>query len=248
MNLKTNPELLPLIEWWEKDGKQLVLMLAVGLAAFGGWKYWQYHTASVKAAASDALVTSLTTEELEDAVSKYAGKAAGGALKLRLAKSYFDGGRYEEALSQYEALHSNPPKGFEEIPAVGRAQCLEALGKFEEAQKAFDAFGEGNPKGYLTLTAQLGAARCLCQKGDSKAALARIDALKAANKGESMAIARIEAVESSIKRFGKKASPSDDAAKPVAEAAKPAETVAKLAEAAAKTEKAAESAAPASAK
>mgnify|MGYP002513291388 CR=1 FL=1 len=25
MNLKKNPELIPLIEWWEKDGKQLLL-------------------------------------------------------------------------------------------------------------------------------------------------------------------------------------------------------------------------------
>ena len=37
MNLKNNPELIPLIEWWEKDGKQTVAMLAVAAVAFGGW-------------------------------------------------------------------------------------------------------------------------------------------------------------------------------------------------------------------
>ena len=58
MNLKTNPECLPLVEWWEKDGKQIVLTLVVFLAAFGAWKYWQMHQAQVKAAASDALVAS----------------------------------------------------------------------------------------------------------------------------------------------------------------------------------------------
>jgi len=240
MNLKTNPELLPLIEWWEKDGKQLVICVAVALAAFGGWKYWQYHRASVKAAASDALVSAFTTEELESAVSKHSGERAGGALRLRLAKSYFDGGRYDEALAQYEAIAANPPEGFADIPAVGRAQCLEALGKFEEALKAFDAFGEANPKNYLTLTAQLGAARCLCQKGDTKAALARINALKAANKSDKLSLARVEATEAAIKRFGKKPSPSEaetpaekpvetsaetsatPAEKPVAETAAPA--------------------------
>ena len=208
MNLKTNPELYPLVEWWEKDGKQTVIWLLVAAIAVGGWYGWKNHRAAVKAAASNALVNAYTTEEIEDAVSKFSGSATAGALKLRLAKSYYDAGRYEEALAQYEALVGNAPDGFADIPVVGKAQCLEALGKFAEAQKAFDAFAEANPKGYLTLTAQLGAARCLAQAGDKKAALARIDALKAANKEEGIEKARVEATESAIKRLGQKAAPA----------------------------------------
>ena len=204
MNLRTNPELLPLIEWWEKDGKSTVIWLLVAAIAVGGWYGWKNHKAAVKAAASDALVSAYTTEEIEDAAAKFAGSATEGALKLRLAKSYFDAGRFEEALAQYEALDGKAPDGFADIPVVGKAQCLEALGKFAEAQTAFDAFAEANPKSYLKLTAQLGAARCLAQAGDKKAALARIDALKAANKEEGLEKARIEATESTIKRFEKK--------------------------------------------
>ena len=205
MDLRKNPELYPLIEWWEKDGKSTVIWLLVAVIAVGGYYDWKNHRAAVKAAASDALVNAYTTEEIEDAVSKYSGSAAAGALKLRLAKSYFDAGRYEEALSQYEALEGKAPDGFADIPVVGKAQCLEALGKFAEAQKAFDAFAAASPKNYLTLTAQLGAARCLAEAGDKKAALARIDALKAANGDEGIEKARIEATESTIKRFEKKA-------------------------------------------
>ena len=205
MDLRKNPELYPLIEWWEKDGKSTVIWLLVAAIAVGGYYGWKHHRAAVKAAASDALVNAYTTEEIEDAVSKFSGSATVGALKLRLAKSYFDAGRYDEALAQYEALDGKAPDGFADIPAVGKAQCLEALGKFAEAQKAFDAFAEANPKNYLTLTAQLGAARCLAQAGDKKAALARIDALKAANKEDGVEKARIEAAESTIKRFEKKA-------------------------------------------
>ena len=208
MNLKTNPELLPLIEWWEKDGKQTVIYLAIAAIAVGGWYGFKHHRIAVRAAASDALVNAYTTEEIEEAASKFSGSATAGALKLRLAKSYFDAGRYEEALSQYESLDGKAPDGFADIPAVGKAQCLEALGKFAEAQKAFDAFAEANPKSYLTLTAQLGAARCLAQAGDKKAALARIDALKAANGEEGVEKARIETTESTIKRFEKKAEPA----------------------------------------
>ena len=220
MNLRTNPELLPLVEWWEKDGKSTVIWLLVAAIAVGGWYGWKNHKAAVKAAASNALVNAYTTEEIEDAVAKFTGSATEGALKLRLAKSYFDAGRYEEALAQYEALEGKAPDGFADVPAVGKAQCLEALGKFDEAAKAFDAFAEASPKNYLALTAQLGAARSYAQAGDKKKALARIDALKSANKDDELSKARIEATEQVIKRFGQKAAPAS-VVKPV-EAAKPA--------------------------
>lgn len=210
MNLRTNPELLPLVEWWEKDGKSTVIWLLVAAIAVGGWYGWKNHKAAVKAAASDALVNAYTTEEIEDAAAKFSGSATEGALKLRLAKSYFDAGRYEEALAQYEGLIGNAPDGFADIPAVGKAQCLEALGKFAEAAAAFDAFAEASPKNYLTLTAQLGAARSYAQAGDKKKALARIEALKSANKDDELAKARIEATETAIKRFEQKAAPAPE--------------------------------------
>ena len=204
MNLRTNPELLPLVEWWEKDGKETVIYLLVAAIAVGGWYGWKHHKAAVKEAASNALVNAYTTEEIEDAVSKFSGSASAGALKIRLAKNYYDAGRYEEALAQYEGLLDKAPEGFADIPVVGKAQCLEALGKFDEAAKQFDAFAEANPTNYLTLTAQLGAARSFAQAGDKTKALARIDALKAANKDDALAKARVEATETAIKRFEKK--------------------------------------------
>ena len=213
MDLRKNPELYPLIEWWEKDGKSTVVWLLAAAIVVGGYYGWKNHKAAVKAAASEALVNAYTTEEIEDAASKFSGSPTAGALKLRLAKSYFDAGRFEEALAQYEALDGKAPDGFADIPVVGKAQCLEALGKFAEAQQAFDAFAEANPKSYLRLTAQLGAARCLAQAGDKKAAFARIDALKAANKEEGIDKVRIEAAESTIKRFEKKSAPVTPAPK-----------------------------------
>ena len=203
--MKINPEFLPLVEWWEKDGRQIVTLLLAAAVVAGGWYWWKNHKAAVRVAASDALINAYTTEELEDSVSKFSGTATEGALKLRLAKSYFDAGRYEEALSQYESLAGNAPDGFADIPQVGKAQCLEALGRFDEAVKAFDAFAEAGSASYLKLTAQLGAARSIAQAGDKKKALARLDALKAANKDDELAKARIEATEQVVKRYEKKA-------------------------------------------
>lgn len=201
MNLKKNPELVPLVEWWEKDGKQTVTWLLVAAVAVGGWYGWKNHRAAMKAAASDAVVNAYTTEEIEEAVSKFSGTATAGALKLRLAKSYFDNGRYEEALAQYEALDGQASDGFADVPAVGKAQCLEALKRFDEARAAFDAFVQASPNGYLTLTAQLGAARCLAQAGKRDEALKRLAALKDAAKGDEIAQARVEATETLVTRF-----------------------------------------------
>lgn len=203
--MKVSPEFIPVIEWWEKDGKQIVALLAVAAIAYGGWYAWKTHRETVKTAASEALVNSITTAEMEEAVSRFSSEKAAGALKLRLAKSYFDDARFEEALAVYEGLVGKSLEGFEDIPVVGKAQCLEALGKFDEAAKAFDAFAEGNTDNYLTLTAQLGAARSYAQSGDKKKALARLDALLEANKADELSKARIEATIEVVKRYEKPA-------------------------------------------
>ena len=201
MNLKTNPELYPLVEWWEKDGRQTVIWLLVAAIAVGGWYGWKNHRIAVRNAASEAVVNAYTTEELEEAAAKFAGSPSAGALKLRLAKSYYDAGRFEEAMAQYDALAPAAPDGFAEVPAVGKAQCLEALGRLDEALAAYDAFSDANPKSCLALTAQLGSARVLVRSGDKAKALSRLDAMKAANKGDELAVSRIEAVESLARRF-----------------------------------------------
>jgi predicted negative regulator of RcsB-dependent stress response len=199
--MKINPEFLPIIEWWEKDGKQTVIWCLIAAIAVGGWYGWKNYRASVKNAASEALISAMTTDELETAAAKFSSSDAAASIKIRLAKSYYDGGRYNEAMAVYTELDGATPAAFADIPKVGKAQCLEALGKFADAAKAFDDYAEANPKSYLTLTAQLGAARSYAQLGDKKKAVSRLDALKAANKDDSLALARIEATLELVNRY-----------------------------------------------
>ena len=201
MNLKQNPELIPLIEWWEKDGKSTVIWLLVAAIAVGGWYGWKAHKASVKAAASEAVVNTFTIEEIEAASAKFAAEPVAGALKLRLAKNYYEAGRYEEALGVYEELAGNAPDGFQEVPAVGKAQCLEALKKYDEAAAAFTAFAEANEQSPFALTAKLGAARATAAKGDKTAALKILESAKSAAGEDEIAKARIEATEKLVKRY-----------------------------------------------
>lgn len=198
-------ELLPVIEWWEKDGKQTLAIVAVcGLAVLGYYGVKNYRAAQADAAAV-ALMDATGVDELAEAASRYEGTKAGPALRLRLAKAYFDAEKYEEALDLYEKLDGRAPEGFANAPAVGKAMCLEALERYDEAKAAFEAFADAQPKSYLALTAQLGAARAVAAGGDKAKALEMLAALKESVKDDELAVARVEAATSLVKRWEKRA-------------------------------------------
>jgi len=198
-------ELLPVIDWWEKDGKQTLAIVAVcGLAVLGYYGVKNYRAAQADAAA-ESLLNATGVDELAEAASRYEGTKAGPALRLRLAQAYFDAEKYEEALDLYEKLDGRAPEGFANAPAVGRAMCLEALERYDEAKAAFEAFADAQPKSYLALTAQLGAARAVAAGGDKAKALEMLAALKDTVKDDELATARIDAAVSLVKRWEKRA-------------------------------------------
>lgn len=203
MNLRKHPELVPLVEWWEKDGKSTVAIVVVAAAVFGAWRYYKYYNASAEAEAAKSLAEAYAPEELEEGVAKFGSRAAGGLMKVKLAKAYFQAERYEEALAIYEELEKAPPAGFEDVPPVGKAQCLEALEKYDEALAAFEAFASFHETSYLRITAQLGAARCVCEKGDKAKALEMLAALKKEVGDDEISKARVDAAEDLVKRYVK---------------------------------------------
>ena len=204
--VKKCPELLPLWDWWNKDGRSSVVWLVVAAALVGGVYAWRNWRAGRTAAAAEALTTAFAADELEAAVSHYGSSPAGEALKLRLAKSYFDTERYEDALGVYEKLigKSQEHGPFSDIAVIGRAYALEALGRYDEANKAFADFAadEANKESYLKLTAELGAARTTALKGDREGAIKAIEALSKAQKDDDFAAkARIDRALDCVKRF-----------------------------------------------
>ena len=178
--------------------------LAAGIVVAGYYGVKNY-VASKRAAASEVVASAYTTEELEEAVSRFGSAKSGGLLKLRLAKSYFDAGSFESALGIYSGLEGKAPDGFDGVPEVGKAQCLEGLGRFAEAQQAFDAFAVANTNSYLALTAKLGSARCIAQAGDKAKALETLEALKGAIGDDEVAKSRVETTIELVKRYEKRA-------------------------------------------
>lgn len=215
-----------------KEIKSTLPWLLAAAILVGGYYVWKNHRAAKANAASEVVVNAYTVDELEDAAVKFKGAKSEGAIKIRLAKGYYDAGRYEESLSVYEDLAKSAPEGFDGVAAVGKAECLEALGKYDEALAAYDGFVSADEKSYLKLTAQLGAARCVALKGDKAMATERLETLKAAVGDEdAVAKARIEAAIDLVKRYEKREAVSlfdaadaaakqieKDAAQPAAEA------------------------------
>ena len=175
--VKKAPELLPVWDWWVKEGRSTVTILLVAGVCVAGYyalKNWQ---AGRTAAANSALVNSFTTDELEESVAKFGGTATGPALKLRLAKSYLDGERWEEAEKVYAdyvaAAKADDP--FVSLAQLGRAYALEGSGKVAEASKEFEALA-ANTNLPVSATAALGVARCMALNGDKDGAIKRLEA------------------------------------------------------------------------
>ena len=200
--IKAAPELLPVWDWWVKEGKSTLLMLVVAAVVVLGFYGGRSFLRARNAAANQALVSAFTVEELETAVSNYGSTKAGPALRMRLAKAYYDAERYQDALDVYDKLvakaSSNP--AFGDIAVVGRAHALEGLSKYKEAQTAFAEFAASSTNSYMILDAKLGAARCKALLGDKEGAAKDFDALKAAAKDD-MEKERVERMADAVKRY-----------------------------------------------
>ena len=175
------PELIPLYDWWKKEGKSWLVALAVAGAVVGGFYGVKHWLQSREAAASGALASATSVDELETAVAQYGSAKSGGLMKLRLAKTYFDEGRYQDAHDLYYKLAGSEPEGFADYVKMGLAFSLEGLKKFSEAENEFRQFAsdKANAKSCFLLTAKLGAARCKAQAGDKDGAVKELEELKA---------------------------------------------------------------------
>jgi len=191
-------EMLPLYDWWKANGSQFLITLAVAALLGGGvFAFKQYRTAKIVGANQEMLKAS-SLDELETVVAKYGNTKAGNAVRLRLAKAYYDAAKYDEALSAYDTcLDKGAPKGFKEVATLGRAHALEGLNRLDEALTAYQAFEKENEGHFLQAQATLGVARVLTLQGkkdEAKKLLENLKAKKTDEPGWEMMIANLEGV------------------------------------------------------
>ena len=234
--VKKAPELLPVWDWWVKEGKSTLTMLVVAGAVVAAFYGVRGYLRSRDAGANQALVSAYSTDDLEAAVSSYGSTRVGPAIKLRLAKSYFDAERYQDALDVYEGLAAKSAKipAFADMAEMGRAYSLEGLNKYKEAGDAYSAFANDAAKtnSYLALTAKLWVCRCQALAGDKDGAVKALDALKSTVKDDRLAEMRVERLADAVKRYDASRAPRSlfdaaDAAEKSLEAEKAAKAEAK---------------------
>ncbi|MBR1587335.1 MAG: hypothetical protein IJ658_03320 [Kiritimatiellae bacterium] len=249
--VKKAPELIPLWDWWVKEGRSTVMMLAVAglaVASFYGVRGWlrgreaSANAALVKMSASSGMGGEDLVETQEEAVNSYGSTKVGDKMRVVLAKGYYDDERFEDALKVYDEIikSGNKDGDIADIALVGRAFALEGMAsreeskdgqaaKYRKAAEAFAAYADvaANADSYLLLDAKLGAARCKALAGDKDGAAKDFEALEKDAKDEAVK-ARIKRVADAVKRFKPRARASlFDAANAAAQAAAPSAPAAK---------------------
>ncbi len=146
----------------EKHGKTITTILTIILISIIGYKLYNGYRAKKSAEMSDALMSAKTVQDLETIVKKYKTLPSAAAVKLELAKSYYDEANYDMALKTYNELKE---KNAGQLPGIaaelGIAYCLEARGQTKDALKQFETFIKNNADSFLLPEAIMGKARCM---------------------------------------------------------------------------------------
>lgn len=139
-------------EWWQRNGKPLLLGAVLALVLVFGWQFWQKHQINQAQSASlvyqQLLVAALEGGEADVAeVSRvanvlkkdFAGTHYAQYGSLFMAKVAVESGRLDEAASEMRSVVDKPAdKTLDELARQRLARVLAAQDKAEEALKLLD--------------------------------------------------------------------------------------------------------------
>ena len=168
-------ELLPVYDWYKSKGKDHILAAAIVLVVVIVVLAIVKYRDNVNAEASYALMGAEGVESFEGLNAKYTRTAVAPVISLRLAKAYYDAGRYADAAETYGAFarknrkHILAPQGL-----LGQATALEAdaslesgagnsdgaTDKLSQARDIYAKLAE-DPNAPVYAEAMMGQARCL---------------------------------------------------------------------------------------
>ncbi len=145
-------QLAQIKDWWQRNGKPLVLGAVIALVLVFGWQFWQKHQINQAQSASvvyqQMLGAALESGEADAAeVSRlgnllkkdFAGTHYAQYGSLFVAKVAVESGRLDEAASELRAIVDKPAdKTLDELARQRLARVLAAQGKADEAIKLLD--------------------------------------------------------------------------------------------------------------
>lgn len=145
-------QLAQIKDWWQRNGKPLVLGAVIALVLVFGWQFWQKHQINQAQSASvvyqQLLGAALESGEADAAeVSRlgnllkkdFAGTYYAQYGSLFVAKVAVESGRLDEAASELRAIVDKPAdKTLDELARQRLARVLAAQDKADEAIKLLD--------------------------------------------------------------------------------------------------------------
>jgi predicted negative regulator of RcsB-dependent stress response len=145
-------QLAQIKEWWQRNGKPLMLGAVIALVLVFGWQFWQKHQINQAQSASvlyqQLLTAALEAGEVDAAeVSRlgnllkkdFAGTHYAQYGSLFIAKVAVEAGRLDEAASELRAILDKPAdKTLDELARQRLARVLAAQDKADEALKLLD--------------------------------------------------------------------------------------------------------------
>lgn len=226
------PELIPLYDFWKKNGTTLIVSVLVAVVAFVSYNTIKNRRAAAAVASSEAVAygsnsyVAPTAEEFDGLAAKFADAKSGAMLKVRQAKAHFDQKDYDGAIAIYDSIKDLDP-AFAGIVKIGRAYALEGKGDNTAAAAAFAEYvAAAADDDAFKFVAQLGAARAKGIGGDKEGAVKELKALKEQVKDDEAKAARVDDMIDVVERhrsiieLSKEAVPQAEAAEKAVEAEK----------------------------
>lgn len=159
------------------------VLLAAGVAVAVYLAFTVYHSRKAQANAdAERMLMSGDADQITALIAQFPSAPAAASAELQLARTDYERGEFEKAMSRYEAFAAQrPTHAMAPSARLNVAMCLEALDRTDAARAAYQAFGRDHAGHFLAPQAVFGEARCLEKAGQYAEAKAKYEDYRAAN-------------------------------------------------------------------
>ncbi|MCE0493170.1 YfgM family protein [Vibrio salinus] len=144
-------------DWWKQNGKSVIIGAVVGLAAIGGWKYYQNYVKESQEAASHAYEKTISVlsskgakaeTDVQAFIDGHADSQYSVLAALQLAKIQIDANHLDEGLAQLEWAKSHTDdNALSTLINFRIARVLSEQGDYAKATSSLDLIKDESWKG-----------------------------------------------------------------------------------------------------
>ena len=150
-------------KWWRENGTAVIAGAALGVAALGGWRFWEHHQETQAAEASDLFASvqeSLNNNDIaalqsntQTIQTNYKSTPYAALATLHLAKSQVEKGELAAAINSLRWVIDNSKQDtVQHIARIRLARVLIAENKLEEASSVIN---HAIPQAYASLVNEI---------------------------------------------------------------------------------------------